>query len=154
MTSTKQHLTWNDIEHDCQTLGKQLKNKNIDLIVAITKGGLPPAVILANKYLNNPHIITLQLEEIIEEGKAGYQAKDVKIISQLNSYQIKSKHALIVDDVADSGQTISKAIEIVQEKLPASITTAVLHYKPRSKIEPDLYARKVDNHIWIVYPWE
>lgn len=154
MNSTKLKLTWQDIEKDCRILANNLEKKKINLIVAITKGGLPPAVILANKYLKKPHIISLQLEEISREGKAGYLAKKVKIISELNIYPVKNKSVLIVDDVADSGSTLEKAIELTRQKQPKSITTAVLHFKPRSKVKPDISVRTIPNHTWIVYPWE
>jgi len=153
MKSNKR-FSWSQIEIDCRTIAKKLKNKPIDLIVAITKGGLPPAVILANKYLKKPHIITLQLEEISQEEQAGYKAQKVKIISELNNYQVKGKNTLIVDDIADTGQTLSKAIAIVQKKSPKSLVTAVLHYKARSHTVPDIFARHIPNTTWIIYPWE
>src|SRR4030042_6301454 len=104
MPSAKLNLSWSDIENDCQTIAKSLKNSPVDLIVAITKGGLIPAVILANKYLRKPHIITLQLEEITKEGKANYQSKQVRVVSELNIYPLKGKSVLLIDDVADTGQ--------------------------------------------------
>ena len=146
-------FSWQDILKDCQTIAKKLKNPP-NLIIAITKGGLPIAAVLANKHLNNPPIITLQLKEIQIQGKAGYKAKKVKLISPLNSYPIKGKRVLIVDDVADSGSTLKKAIEIVNQHHPQSLTTACLHYKPRTHTIPDIFAKKIDNHVWIVYPWE
>jgi hypoxanthine phosphoribosyltransferase len=154
MKTNKLTLSWKDIEQDCATVAHKLKKEKVDLIVAITKGGLPPAVILANKYLGKPHIITLQLEEIVKEKKAGYLARKVSLISPLNTYPIKGKSLLIVDDVADTGQTLAKAIELVASHKPTKITTATLHYKPRSKAIPHIYARKIPNHTWIIYPWE
>ena len=154
MTSNKLNLTWQDIEKDCKTIAQQLKRKKIDLIVAITKGGLPPAVILANKYLKKPHILTLQLEEIIKEEKAGYKAKQVNIISPLNTYPIKNKRVLIVDDVADTGSTLKKAIELVKNQNPKQIATATLHYKPRTHTKPDIFSRTISNSTWITYSWE
>jgi hypoxanthine phosphoribosyltransferase len=143
MNLSKQTFAWTQIEKDCKTLANKLNGQKIDLIVAITKGGLPPAVILANKYLGKPHIITLQLEEIQEEGKAGYDSKKVKIISELNIYPIKGKRVLIVDDVADTGSTLQKAIELVNQRQPGKVTIAVLHYKPRSQVKPDIFARRI-----------
>lgn len=154
MDNIIKHFSWNDIEKDCRKIAKKIGAVKIDLIVAITKGGLPPAVILANKYLDKPHIITLQLEEIFLEKKANYSAKKVNIISRLNSYPISGKRVLIVDDVADTGSTLIKAGQLVKNNQPEKIITAVLHYKPRSRITPDIFARKIANDIWIVYPWE
>ena len=153
MAGNKLILSWEEIEADCQKLSKKIR-RQIDLIVAITKGGLPPATILANKFLNKPHIITLQLEETLQEGKAGYKAKKVNIVSPLTTYPIKDKSVLIIDDVADSGQTLKQAINLVKDHSPASILTVVLHYKPRSHTKPDIFSRKIDDDVWIVYPWE
>lgn len=149
----KQIFSWQDIENDVQKLADFIKTP-VNLIVAITKGGLPIATILANKYLNNPPVITLQLKEIQTEGQANYQANKIKLISPLNNYPIKNKKVLIIDDVADSGFSLTKAVSIVKKHRPASLTTAALHYKPRSSIKPDYFARAVKSHIWIVYPWE
>lgn len=52
---------------------------------------------------------------------------------------------LLVDDVADSGSTL---LPYVGRK--ATIVT--LFYKPWSKVEPDIWLRKTENHI--VFPWE
>jgi hypoxanthine phosphoribosyltransferase len=151
--ATKLFLSWQDINKDCNKLRRQLKNQPIELIVAITKGGLIPAVILANSYPKTPHIITLQLEET-RISKAGYKARKVRLISPLNLYPIKNKHLLIVDDVSDTGSTLKKAYQLVKRRRPKSITTAALHYKPRTCLKPDFFARKVPNSTWIVYPWE
>jgi len=146
-------FSWQNILKHCQIITKKIKTPP-DLIIAITKGGLPIATVLANKHLNNPPIITLQLKEIQTQGKAGYKAKKVKLISPLNIYPIKGKRVLIVDDVADSGNTLKKAIKIVKTQNPQSLTTTCLHYKPRTHTIPDIFAKKIDNHLWIVYPWE
>jgi len=146
-------LSWQDIETDSKALSKKI-SLPIDLIVAITKGGLPIATLLTNKHLKNPPIITLQLKEIKTEEKSNYKAQKVKIISPLNIYPIKGKRVLIIDDVADTGATLKKAVNLVKKHQPKILITACLHYKPRTTIKPDIFAKKIDNHVWIVYPWE
>ena len=54
------------------------------------------------------------------------------------------KNTLVVDDINDTGETLSKA--------PGAYW-AVLHHKPTSKFKPNFYAKEV-NDQWIVYPWE
>jgi hypoxanthine phosphoribosyltransferase len=52
---------------------------------------------------------------------------------------------LIVDDIADSGETL----------LPYKIyQTAVLHYKMQSEHIPTYYVEEVDDNVWLSYPWE
>lgn len=53
-------------------------------------------------------------------------------------------NTLLVDDISDTGNTLSKSI---------AVYTATLHYKPTSKFKPTFYAKEVGQD-WIVYPWE
>ena len=54
------------------------------------------------------------------------------------------KNTIVVDDINDTGHTLSKA--------PGAYW-AVLHHKPTSKFKDAMYAREVGDE-WIVYPWE
>ncbi len=54
------------------------------------------------------------------------------------------KNTLVVDDINDTGHTLSKA--------PGAYW-AVLHNKPTSKFKHAFYAKEVGDQ-WIVYPWE
>ncbi len=54
------------------------------------------------------------------------------------------KNTLVVDDINDTGHTLSKA--------PGAYW-AVLHNKPTSKFKDCIYAKEIDDQ-WIVYPWE
>src|SRR3989338_2438413 len=151
----KVYIGWDDVEKACKNLADQEKKEKIEVIVAITKGGLPIATIMANKYLDNPPIITIQLKETLhKQQKANYQAKRVDLISPLNSYPISNKRVLIVDDVSDSGSTITEAEKITKKLNPAKIITATLFYKPRTKIVPNYYTKMFADDVWIVHPWE
>ena len=54
------------------------------------------------------------------------------------------KNTLVVDDINDTGHTLSKA--------PGAYW-AVLHQKPTSEFKHAMYAKEVGDE-WIVYPWE
>lgn len=53
-------------------------------------------------------------------------------------------NTLVIDDMCDTGETLSLVLEGY---------TAVLHYKPTAKLKPTFYAEEVGDN-WIVYPWE
>lgn len=55
---------------------------------------------------------------------------------------------LIVDDVSDSGKTLSKW----QGK--KGIYTATLYIKSSARVKPDFTVRCYKTDQWIVYPWE
>lgn len=151
----KVYIDWDYVEKACKKLAQLVKKERPEVIVAITKGGLPIATIMANKYLDNPPIITIQLKETTHGSqKANYQAKRVDLISPLNSYPITNKRVLIVDDVSDSGSTIMEAVKITKKLGPKKIITATLFYKPRTRLIPDYYTKMFADDIWIVHPWE
>ena len=53
---------------------------------------------------------------------------------------------LVIDDICDSGKTLSDL---------AGGYSAVLHYKPHTSLYiPDIYAVVHEGDEWIIYPWE
>jgi hypoxanthine phosphoribosyltransferase len=60
---------------------------------------------------------------------------------------------LLVDDVADTGESLEEAVKHLNSLHPAQLKTAVLQYKTCSKFEPDYYAEKIAEWRWIIYPW-
>jgi len=60
---------------------------------------------------------------------------------------------LIVDDVADTGETYHVIVEHIKERFPAEVRTAVLQYKTCSSFIPDYWGEKHDAWKWIIYPW-
>ena len=61
--------------------------------------------------------------------KTTVSSGDVKIIKDLDS-EIKDKDVLIVEDIIDSGRTLSKVVEILQTREPNSIEICTLVSKP------------------------
>lgn len=66
---------------------------------------------------------------------------------------ISGKKVLIVDDVTDTGDTLSLAVDYVRSLKPADVRTAVLQHKTCSPFVPDYYAQKITKWRWIIYPW-
>jgi hypoxanthine phosphoribosyltransferase len=59
----------------------------------------------------------------------------------------------VVDDVADTGETVELVAKHVMEKNAKEVRTAVIDFKHTSKFVPDYYAREMEKWAWIVYPW-
>lgn len=66
---------------------------------------------------------------------------------------ISGKKVLIVDDITDTGDTLSISVAYAQSLNPAEIKTAVLQHKTCSSFTPDFYAQKIIMWRWIIYPW-
>lgn len=56
-----------------------------------------------------------------------------------------TENTLIVDDISDTGVTLS------QNDYKYTVT---LHMRKGSTYEPTIYGRFIDSDKWIVYPWE
>jgi len=143
------HMTWGDIQRLCEAVAEKVRKAGYcpDMIVAISRGGFPPARILCD---------LLDVKALASVGIEYYKAvKDTKrkpvILYPLNA-DVKAKKILIVDDVADTGHSLAVARDHVLGEGASDVRIATLHRKPWSVVEPDFYAEDTD--AWIVYVWE
>jgi len=68
----------------------------------------------------------------------------------LDLVDIGEEHVLVVDDVADTGETLRLVADTVRPAVKA-LQTAVLYEKPRSVVKPDHVWKQTD--LWIDFPW-
>jgi len=129
-------------------------NQNLDVkitdIVAIAKGGLIPARYIA-KYLEIDKIYSIGIKYYTDIQKT---MKVPHIYQHLTNKFHQSDVILIVDDVVDSGESISVAMTEVVKCGAKKIATASLHYKNKSKYIPDFYGEECPNELWLTYNWE
>lgn len=111
------------------------------------RGGWIPARILLD-YLNIPTLATLEIKFYKGVG----ETREKPIIVHPLVVNVLNRKVLIVDDVIDTGKSMSIAVEIAKLGGAYSVKTAALVVKPWSILEPDYYAMKSDK--WIVFPWE
>lgn len=142
-------LSWNDIHKLTLVLAKKIVESGYmpDVIIGIMRGGWIPARILLD-YLNIPTLATIEIKFYKGIG----ETRERPIIIHPLVVDIRNKRVLIVDDVVDTGKSMSIAIEMAKLGGAYSIKTAALVVKPWSILEPDYYAMKSDK--WIVFPWE
>jgi hypothetical protein len=142
-------LSWEDIEKDCRTVSKKIliDDFSVDICVAISRGGFPPARIICD-FLNVPNLTSIAIKYY---SSINVPLAKPTLVSPLDT-DIRQKKVLIVDDVADRGESLVLAKTHVQDKGASEVRLATLHYKPWSRLKPDYYAREYKS--WIVYPWE
>lgn len=140
--------TWSQIYEmllcQAQKIGRQNKP---DIIVGISRGGLMPARILAD-LLEIPELAFIQIEFYTSIQQT--QAKPT--LKQPLTAQITNKKTLLVDDIADTGESLKLAKTHLQTIGAAEIRTATLYKKPYSIVTPDFYEKQTAN--WVVFPWE
>ncbi len=141
-------VSWNRTEKYCIMLYDKInKNFKFDCIVAISRGGLIPARIISDlSYIRDIGNLRIESYDV-------YNKKEAKITQDI-SIDIKNKNVLLVDDIADSGDSLILAKNYLLKNSPKNLMTATLHYKVTSKIRPDFFAEEIDADTWLIYPWE
>lgn len=147
LLNKKQFYSW-EYYH---TLVNELKKKievTPNIIVSIGKGGSIPGVILAEIFQCTNLNLGLRSYEGSARGEI-HEYQGIKCFEGLRDVNI-----LIVDDIADSGETFKYAVKKFIGNGCERVQTASVFYKTCSKFKPDYYVEKVNEDTWIVQPWE
>jgi len=146
-------LSWNDIYNYVDILASKIvcSNWHPDIIIAIARGGLVPAVLLSD-FLGVKSMLAIQLEHWPAPGQV---EESVRLRHDLPPVDISGKRVLIVDDIADTGDTLLFAKKYVGSRYTGvSIKTAALHVrKNKTRFVPDYWSEEVESEHWIMYPW-
>jgi len=118
-----------------------------DIIVGIARGGMVPASILSD-LLGVRQVTVIKIEFYEDIAKPSAQP----VITQFLSVAVNGKKILLVDDVADSGQSLKIARQYLIESGAVEVKIATLYAKATAQIMPD-FVEKITKH-WIVFPWE
>ncbi len=145
----KDIVTWDGLADMVAELAAKVRG-NYDVMLAITRGGLVPAGMLAYR-LGLRNILVAAVEYYDDEGRPRPMPTFLQFPADP---QLRGQRVLIVDEVWDSGTTIHAVTERVRQA-GGLATTAVLHYKPtRSRVPgaPDHFVVTTDR--WVVYPFK
>jgi hypoxanthine phosphoribosyltransferase len=118
-----------------------------DIVIAVARGGLPPGGAIAYA-LGTKAVGTLNVE--FYTGIDERLPDPVVLPPLLDTDAMHGLRALVVDDVADTGETLALVQRLMAPHC-AEARTAVLYAKPRSIIDPDYVWRRTDR--WITFPW-
>jgi hypoxanthine phosphoribosyltransferase len=141
--------SWDQIYNLTLKLADKIQKSGFrpDLIVGVSRGGWTPARIMSD-LLENPELASVRTE--IYSGIA--TKKGNPAITQPVSTSVRGKKVLIVDDIADTGESL-RLVRLHLKKLGAiTVKIASLHYKPWSIVTPDWYEKETSS--WIIFPWE
>jgi hypoxanthine phosphoribosyltransferase len=144
------HVSWDDLDRLVADLAAQLAGRPFDVLLAITRGALVPAGMLAYR-LGMRDILVAAVAFYDDTGQPG----DAPTFFQFPADPLlHGRQVLVVDEVWDTGTTIAAVVDRVRQAGGVP-TTAVLHYKPtRSQvpIKPDHAV--VETAAWVVYPFK
>lgn len=141
--------SWEEIQQSCVEIAWKTKTDGFkpDIIVGVARGGWIPARLIAD---------ILGIGNLTSLGISFYSdiatTEKKPTITQPISTTIKDKVTLMVDDVADTGQSLKVGRDHVVGLLPRRLKIATIYKKPWSIITPDYYTSESD--AWIIFPWE
>ncbi|ROR25666.1 hypoxanthine phosphoribosyltransferase [Mobilisporobacter senegalensis] len=110
-------------------ISKDYEGKDVHLI-CVLKGGIFFTCDLA-KRISAP--VTLDFMSVSSYGDETVSSGRVKIVKDLDD-PIEGKDVLIVEDIIDSGRTLSFLIDMLKSRKPASIKLCTLLDKPERRV--------------------
>lgn len=147
--TNKIHIEWDEFHQHCKKLVQLLKNKGtFNKIVAVSRGGLVPAGILAYQ-LNIRNCETINMSSYDDSPVApdSLRRDDAEIELRAAVSQVDNQ-TLIIDDLADTGRTF----RILRQMYPQAVYCSI-YAKDAGKSSVDVYAEGLPD-AWIVFPWD
>ena len=136
-------IDWPTFHQDVRTLAQKIRTRQkFERIIAVSRGGLIPAGILAYE-LGIRDCTALNVCSYDDEQARSSQ--DIEISSAPLSADTQT---LIVDDLSDSGRTL----KLLQKSYPQAVT-AVVYAKQQSLSAADIVGRQLPDR-WVVFPWD
>jgi xanthine phosphoribosyltransferase len=134
-------VSWQELHRDAKALAWRLSEKGeFTAVVAITRGGLVPAAIVARE---------LDMRLIDTVCVASYEHQTQGEVKILKAPEGDGRGLIIVDDLVDTGSTL----RLVRQLLP-NAHYATVYAKPEGKPLVDTYITEVSQDTWIHFPWD
>ncbi len=134
-------VSWEELHRTARALAWRLNDLGpFSGVVAITRGGLVPAAIIARE---------LDIRLVDTVCIASYDHKDQGDIKVLKGVSGDGEGLLIIDDLVDTGKTA----KVVREMLPKA-HFATVYAKPLARPLVDTFITEVSQDTWILFPWD
>ena len=144
--------SWIDHIQAINSIGESILTSgwNPTAILAITRGGLIPATVLAYM-LDVRRIHTLRVQHYDNtNNRLGAGPQLVEEISPFDVLDAYTERLLIVDDIIDTGETL-KLVRRVAHDHAEEVKVAALYVRSNQKDSADWYWKVEDE--WVQFPW-
>ena len=140
-------VSWDQFHRDLRALAWRLHEAGpFAAVVAITRGGLVPAAIVAREL--NVRLIETVCVASYQDYKNQGELKVLKGVAP-EVTALRGQGVLIVDDLVDTGKTA----RVVRELLP-NAHFATVYAKPMGRPLVDTFITEVSQDTWIYFPWD
>ena len=144
------HVSWDQMHRDARALAWRLQDKaplgggDWRAVVAITRGGMVPAMIVARE-LDIRTIDTISVKSY-RKGEQG----ELQVLKAPDPAMMgDGEGVLVVDYLVDSGRTL----ELVRQMYPKA-HFATVYAKPKGQPMVQTYITEVSQDTWIFFPWD
>jgi xanthine phosphoribosyltransferase len=144
------HISWDQIHRDARALAWRLDKQGPledgawKAVVAITRGGMAPAMIAARE-LDIRIVDTISVKSYDHQN----QSEAMVLKSPDSDLMGDGTGILVIDDLVDSGRTL----ELVRELFP-NAHFATVYAKPKGRPMVDTFITEVSQDTWIFFPWD
>ena len=143
------HVSWDQIHRDARARAWRLDGHGPDngswrAVVAITRGGLVPAMIVSRE-------LDIRVVDTISVKSYSHQDRGQAHVTKSPQADLMGdgEGILIVDDLFDTGKTL----ELVKSLYPKG-HFATVYAKPSGKPMVQTYITEVSQDTWIFFPWD
>jgi xanthine phosphoribosyltransferase len=142
-------VSWDEFHRDARALAWRLSGAGpFAAIVAVTRGGLVPAAIVARE-------LGIRLIETVCVASYDHVSQgELRMLKTVAAHVVDvaggaGQGVLIVDDLVDTGKTA----RMVRELLPKA-HFATVYAKPMGRPLVDTFITEVSQDTWIFFPWD
>ena len=144
------HVSWDQLHRDSRALAWRLDRQGPleggqwRAVVAVTRGGMVPACILARE-------LDVRVVDSISVKSYDHQTQsEAQVLKAPDPEIIGEGHGiLIVDDLVDTGRTF----ELIRKLYPKAHFVSV-YAKPQGRPLVDSFITEVSQDTWIFLPWD
>ena len=142
---------WEYIYGLCRNVSNEVKRDDFepDVVVALARGGWFAGRCICD-FLGLDDLTSLKMEHYVG---AADKANEPQIRYPMPEGSVEGKDVLIIDDIADTGGSIRRAEEYVEERDAGTVRTATLQLLDTSEFDPDFVGERLETWTWVVYPW-
>lgn len=146
-------ITKEDIELKCAEIGKQLTEEyegKFPLAIGVLKGALP---FMADVVRNIETHLEMDFMDVSSYGSGTRSSGEVKIVKDLDT-KVEGRDLLIIEDIIDSGLTLSYLVDLFKYRKANSIKIVTLLDKPSGRnaaIKADMIGFSVPDEFVVGY---
>jgi xanthine phosphoribosyltransferase len=134
-------ISWEQLHRDARALSwRLLEIRKWQGIIAITRGGLVPAAIIARE---------LDIHRVDTVCVSSYTWQEQGAVEILKPAAESGEGWLLLDDLVDTGKTAA----VVREMVPDA-HFATIYAKPAGRPLVDTFITEVSQDTWILFPWD